>query len=137
MYKITGWFPNAKQQLGGCGFCIILTPKWKEAVINSSLTQEKIDNLIANLGKPLLEGHGRSCYLDSPNSVLKISWGEWGVEHISVPGNACGLDIDSGFSLGCKNGERCLLPHNVDSIGQASMILALFLKIAEYLECEI
>lgn len=137
MYKIKGWFPPDKEQtMGGWGFSIVLTERWKEAVAKSSINQESIDNLIRNLGDQILMGHGRNYCVGKPTHHLRIKWGEWGPEHISVPGNACGLDIDySGF--GIEKGEVCLYPHNVDHITQASMILCLFLKIADYLESEI
>lgn len=136
MYRIVGWFPSAKQEMGGCGFNIILTPEWKKVVEKSGLTQEKVDALIYNIGEAVLEGHGRDYCMDNVMHYLQIRWGEWGPEHITVPGNACGLDI-TNTSIGCKEGEACLCPHNVDSISQASMILTLFTTIAEYLGCGI
>lgn len=132
MYKIQGWFPTVGQ-MGGCGFNIILTPQWKEAVSKSILNQDKIDSLINNIGERLLEGHGRRKSYTNISCDLRVKWGEWGPEHITVPGDACGLDI-STCTIGCKEGEVILGPHNVDSISQASMILTLFLQIAEILE---
>lgn len=134
MYRLNGWFPNGN--MGGAGFCIILTQKWKEAVSNSNINQEKVNNLIQNAGNKILEAHGRKtvesqmlpCY-------LSVKWGEWGPEHITVPGNACGLDIDK-HCVGCYSGEVALTPHNVDSVFQASMILTLFVYLAEVLESD-
>lgn len=134
MYRLQGWCPNG--EMGGAGFGIILTPKWKEAVAQSEINQEKVDNLIRNLGNYILKGHRRErveehmlpCY-------LRVVWGEWGPEHIMVPGNACGLDIDTRCP-GCRPDEVALTPHNVDSVFQSSMILTLFTKIAEILESE-
>lgn len=134
MYKLQGWCPSG--EMGGAGFAIILTPKWKEAVSQSNINQEKMDNLIRNMGNYILKGHRREaveeymlpCY-------LKVVWGEWGPEHITVPGNACGLDIDTRCP-GCRPDEVALTPHNIDSVYQASMILTLFIKIAEFLESE-
>lgn len=132
MYRLRGWFPH--QHMNGASFCIILTPKWKESVLKSGITQEQIDSLIENCGNAILEGHGRSsvekhmihCY-------IRVKWGEWGPEHITVPGDACGLDIDK-HGWGCHDGEASLDPHNVDSISQSSMLLTVFIKIAELLE---
>lgn len=134
MYRLQGWCPNG--EMGGAGFNIILTPKWKEAVAKSEINQEKVDNLIQNTGNYILKGHRRDtveehmlyCY-------LRVIWGEWGPEHITVPGNACGLDIDT-CCPGCLQEEVVLTPHNVDSVYQASMILTLFTEIAEILESE-
>lgn len=134
MYRITGWFPKAGQ-MGGCGFAITLTQAWKEAVAKSELNQEKVDNLIDGYGKGILEGHGMNIEDSHVKYYFRISWGEWGTEHITVPGNACGLDIyEDGITWG--ENEVQLAPHNVDTISQASMILTLFLRIAEFLEAE-
>lgn len=57
MYRLNGWFPNGN--MGGAGFCIILTRKWKEAVSNSNINQAKVNNLIQNVGNKILEAHGR------------------------------------------------------------------------------
>ena len=134
MYRLQGWFPNG--EMGGAGFGIILTPKWKEAVAHSDINQEKVDNLIRNLGNTILKAHRRDAVEEHmlPCS-LRVKWGEWGPEHITVPGNACGLDIDTRC-VGVFPGEAGLMPHNVDSVFQASMILTLFTKIAEILEAE-
>jgi hypothetical protein len=35
---------------------------------------------------------------------IRVEWGEWGPEHISVPGNACALDIDES-PMGCSKEE--------------------------------
>lgn len=135
MYRIKGWFPTG--QMNGASFGIVLTPEWKEAVAKSDINQEGIDNLIQNLGNKILEGHGRNpieehmlpCY-------LRVTWGEWGPEHITVPGNACGLDIET-HCMECSPDEVALTPHNVDSVSQASMILTIFIQIAEILESEV
>lgn len=130
MYKIKGWNPSRENQMGGSGFSIVLTPQWKEAVLKSNLTQEKVDNFIKNTCVQYLKQHGfRETRIDD----IRISWGEWGIEHITVPGNACGLDIDEhGICL--NKGEVILTPHNVDTIFQASLILSIFLWFADYLE---
>ena len=134
MYRLQGWFPNG--EMGGAGFGIILTPKWKEAVAHSDINQEKVDNLIRNLGNTILKAHRRDAVEEHMlPSYLRVNWGEWGPEHIAVPGNACGLDIDT-HCVGVFPGEVGLMPHNVDSVFQASMILTLFTQIAEILEAE-
>ena len=134
MYRLNGWFPNGN--MGGAGFCIILTQKWKKAVSNSNINQEKVNNLIQNVGNKILEAHGRKEV--EPHMLpyyLNVKWGEWEPEHITVPGNACGLDIDT-HCVGCYPGEVAFTPHNVDSVFQASMILTLFVYLAEVLESD-
>lgn len=134
MYRIKGWFPNGN--MGGAGFSIILTPEWRDAVSKSEINQEGINNLIEILGNKILEGHGRNpMEKHMLPYYLRVIWGEWGPEHITVPGNACGLDIDT-HCIGCLDGEIALTPHNVDSVSQASMILTIFVQIAEILESE-
>ena len=130
MYKIKGWNPSRENQMGGSGFSIILSQKWKEAVIESGLIQENIDTFIAKRFPQTLKEHG---FPESRIGDIRISWGEWGIEHITVPGNACGLDIDYS-PIGCLNGEVSLDPHNVDTIFQASLILSIFLWFADCLE---
>lgn len=132
MYKIKSWLPS--QRPNGAAFFIVLTDKFRKAVDKSNLTQENMDALIRNLGNSILSGHGQSeVEKDLLLCHLRVKWGEYGPEHISVPGNACGLDIDTHF-VGAFPGEVALMPHNVDTIRQASMLLSIFIYIAEVLE---
>lgn len=65
--------------------------------------------------------------------ALDVRWGRWGPEHISVPGNACGLDIeryDGNFGSAFGSGTR-LLPHNIDSWSQKQLFLITFAEIVE------
>ena len=132
MYKIKSWLPSRRPN--GAAFFIVLTDKFRQAVEKSKLTQENMDALIVNLGNPILSGHG---YPEVDKNMLlcelRVKWGEYGPEHISAPGNACGLDIDTHF-VGALPGEVALMPHNVDTIRQASMLLSIFIYIAEVLE---
>jgi len=130
MYKIKGWNPSRENQMGGSGFSIVLTPKWKEAVSKSSLTQDKVNSFIPKMFSQTLKEHG---FGENRIGDIRISWGEWGIEHITVPGNACGLDIDE-HAICLNDGEVALTPHNVDTIFQASLILSIFLRIADWLE---
>ncbi len=70
-----------------------------------------------------------------PNAVplygeheIRVSWGTWGIEHITVPGNACGLDIDKGYHSP-RNG-RILVPHNIDNFQQVILLLTVFTTLA-------
>lgn len=51
---------------------------------------------------------------------IRVSWGEWGPEHITVPGNACGLDICYGMGMSRRQGGKFLAPHNVDNLQPAN-----------------
>lgn len=135
MYKLQGWCPS--QQMGGAGFNIILNEKWKEAVSNSAINQDRINNLVDNLGNHILQGHGRDAVEEHLIKCrIRVKWGDWGPEHITVPGNACGLDIDKSW-ISSGSEEVALTPHNIDSVYQASMLLTVFVKIAEILEGEV
>ena len=141
--------------MGGCGFCIRLWPAWRDAVSRAELNQGLIQKLILNMHRPWLDGCGYGRMYDpdkpmlpgfdqvsepepGPNArhlydqhCIRVQWGEWGPEHITVPGNACGLDLDRG--CGSPNNGMSLLPHNVDHRDQAMLLLVVFTWIAGYL----
>lgn len=148
LYHIKNLCP--RQEMSGAGFGIDLWPAWKDAVTESKLTQEMINTAITNMHRFWLDGCGFGGVYDPDNSGfdrdetkppgpnarpiygpydIRISWGEWGPEHISVPGNACGLDIWD--SIGGPRGGKSLGPHNVDSIRQAHLLLVVFTWVAE------
>lgn len=131
MYQIISWNPT--QKMNGCGFGIRLKPEFKEAVSKSDLSQEKVNNWIQRMGRMLLENHGY-CVSDDDlvQCHIRIQFGEWGLEHIQVPGNACGLDIGNDTSFGTKY----LAPHNVDNLRQASLLLSIFTWFANYIDNE-
>jgi len=148
-YSIFGLEPQ--KQMSGAGFCIRLWPLFREAVANYNRTQEQINTLLKIRGRRWLDCCGfdtifdpDNCGFDAdrnlppgpnarpmyePNRDLIISWGEWGVEHITVPGNACGLDIGE-YPLTPHEGKM-LAPHNVDSWKQAQLLLVVFCWIAD------
>lgn len=156
LYHITGLCPRTDIPLGRCGFCIQLWPKWKDAIAESGLTQEHVNTLVKNMHRPWLDGCGfdaifdpergprdewESKYTGKPikyskhahplydQHSVRIQWGEWGPEHLTVPGNACGLDIDRGLG---PPGGRVLVPHNIDSLNQVVLLLVVFTSIAEF-----
>lgn len=149
LYHISGLSPRGG--MSGAGFSIQLWPKWKEAVSQSQLTQGNVNHAISTMGRMWLDNCGFNAIFDPDNCGafekrnskpgprarpmyqenidLMVKWGEWGPEHINVPGNACGLDIDSGF--GAPPEGKVLHPHNVDTIRQAHLLLVVFLFFAE------
>ncbi len=151
MYSIDGLCPNREHAIGGFGFSIKLYPQWKEIVAASGLDQVKIEQALSRLGREWLDVCGFDAIFDPdncgfeadkkckpgpdarpsylPNRDLRVSWGEWGVEHISVPGNACGLDVGSGPG-GPRNG-KVLWPHNVDGWHQVQLLLITFCWFAD------
>lgn len=152
MYHVIGFCPRTDIHLGRCGFGIKLYPAWAEAVKSSGITQNNVQTAIKSYHRAWLDGFGYDAIYDPENSgfqkdekkkpgpnarplydiySIRVSWGEWGPEHITVPGNACGLDIDS--SLGSPRDGRTLQPHNVDSISQMGLILAIFTTFADHI----
>lgn len=153
-YDIQGLRPRMQEgriDMSGWGFNIVLYPEFKQIVSNSRLDQKDINNAVNNMGRSWLDGCGFDNMYDpdnygiqtnhnlppgpnahrlyEPNRALTVRWGEWGPEHISVPGNACGLDIDREMS----DGSTHLYPHNVDSMHQAMLLLTVFCWFAETL----
>lgn len=49
MYRILEWFPQ--KRTAGASFSVLLKKEWFEAVKKCELSQEKMDNLVKNLGK--------------------------------------------------------------------------------------
>ena len=59
---------------------------------------------------------------------------EVGLAHISVPGNACGLDLDFQSEEMYARAGFTLLPHNVDTSDQQSTLFAIWLWWAQCVE---
>jgi hypothetical protein len=148
-YSIVGLCP--RPQLGGHGFSIKLYSRFRDAVAERNITQEDADHVVSHMGRMWLDACGydgifdpdncgydadpslppgpRARPLYEPNMALRVRWGEWGPEHIDVPGNACGLDINTG--LHAPRGGRILHPHNVDCWSQVNLLLIVFTWFAD------
>jgi hypothetical protein len=163
MYHISNFCHSLDGHRMGChGFCINLAPELKAKVALAELTQQHINQLIKNCGRYWLDATGYDAKHD-PDSLfrpdqldleyleqrkpgprarplynvnqIRVAWGEWGPEHITVPGDACGLDLDlHGHSLVFKDGI-CLVPHNVDVLRQKYLLTIVFLEIMEQILC--
>ena len=138
LYHITGI--QTFLEMHGFSFCIKLYPKWKECITKSGLKQENINRMINLRGREWLDGcgygdvfdHDKTRKMYTPDYDLRVAWGEWGPEHMSIPGiNAAGLDIDDVIDASRRG--RCLYPHNVDTMGQAYLLITVFSKIADYI----
>ncbi len=151
-YSIDGLCPSG-QTLSGYGFLVKLFPGFKEMVAAYDLDQDGVNRVIDRYGQTWLDVCGYDSVYDpdnyginkdasaapgpnarplhEPNYALRVSWGEWGPEHITVPGNACGLDISKGIHAP-RNG-RILVPHNVDGWPQVQLLLITFCWFAEAL----
>lgn len=126
-YNIKGLCPNGR---GDCGFAIDLSPTWPEAVKLANLDQNKVNHAIQTMGRQWLDGCGFA-WIDT--YLIRVQWGEWGPEHITVPGDACGLDLSR--SIGGFKGGMSLTPHNVDNIRQAHLLLVVFTFFANEIVC--
>lgn len=145
MYSIDQLCPSG-QPIGGYGFAIHLHPDYHAAVKASGYTQEHANMAVKAFGLEWLQKCGFNNYFDPENTgfgankaaipsaetkpsyshrEIRITWGEWGIEHISVPGNACGLDISRGMGNPFEGG-RSLTPHNIDSWSQVMLLLVAF-----------
>lgn len=150
MYVIDNLLPSGR--MGGYGFHIHLSPQFKEAVAASELTQELVDQAIKTFEPEWLVKTGFNAYFDPENcgawakrpaipsdrtqlmhaGSVRVTWGEWGPEHICVPGNACGLDIDKSPIACVFEGGATLSPHNVDGWSQVNLLLIVFTWFAHY-----
>ena len=134
LYHIS-WAPQVQDIMSGCGFIIKLFPRWRREIIKSKLNQEDINNLIECDALDLLKNNGFDTDRYKGSNFLAkesfyIAWGEWGLEHITIPGtNATGLDIED--SPGAPKNGRILVPHNIDHLRQASLLLAIFTRVAD------
>lgn len=139
MYLIRGLEPRTDITMGRHGFCIELSPAWKDMVAASGLSQDKVDRKIQTCGNDWLDscGYGRHSDADGTRRLydamhaIRIQWGEWGPEHISVPGNACGLDIERQAFGAFIRDAAMLAPHNIDCWAQKQLLLIVFCSFAE------
>lgn len=154
MYLIRSLCPRTDLDMGAHGFTIELSAGWRDLVSRCDLDQGKINGLISTCGRDWLDACGFNQIYDpdnygldrdpkkkpgpnakplyEPHTSLRVGWGAWGPEHITVPGNACGLDIER-TSFGRIMADRgvTLLPHNIDSWKQKNLLLIVFTEIAE------
>lgn len=79
--------------MGAHDFSVDLHPDYKLAVDRSGLTGGRVDAMVQEQGRAWLDCAGFSTERVAPGSDLRVGWGRWGPEHITVPGNSCGLDI--------------------------------------------
>ena len=129
LYHIIGMQP--RRDMGGFGFCVKLFPSLPAAVEASGMRQQHATQWIKSFGTSLLEAHGFDA--DFAELYLRVTWGKWGPEHITIPGNACGLDLDDGPFK--PPGGRMLSPHNVDSVRQSHLLLCIFTGLMDLLVC--
>lgn len=138
-YTICG-FAHHPGMMSAHAFSIHLAPEFRELVRNSGITQVEIDRMLEHSGQHWLklagyddefeEEDGSRTPLWRVGQNLAVRWGEWGPEHITVPGNACGLNIGSGSQFRIHNDGQVLAPHNVDCLEQKYLLTIVFTEIA-------
>lgn len=155
MYAIRGLCHRTDGGLSRHGFSIDLSPEFRSLVADSGIGQPQIDNLLTGCGRMWLDACGFNQMFDpdsigyeddpkekpGPNATplydvatsLGVRWGVWGPEHISVPGDACGLDIERSAHCCIFPGGVQLLPHNIDCLDQKYLLLIVFTEIVESL----
>ncbi len=157
MYMIRSLCHRTDVPMGMHYFSIDLSPEFRQRVAKIKFDQDKLDDWIRPRAREWLDNCGFAGVFDpdncgatrNPNKPpgpkarhsyeyghhFRVTWGEWGPEHINVPGNACGLDIDKR-SLGSvfgggKHDSASLHPHNIDNLSQKYLLLVCFTEIAE------
>lgn len=126
MYLIRGLEP-IPDVMAAHSFLIELSPQFRDMAAASGIDQEKIDRKIERMEPVWKKAAG---FEDSYRDI-RIDWGDWGPRHITVPGNACGLDIDEHAFGSYIEGGVILAPHNIDSWAQKKMLLMAFCSVAE------
>lgn len=128
--------PKGSTYMGHWGPKIHLSPRYKELVSKCDFTQKYWDGYNRNYLSPAV--NSMFGYEEKGLFRTRLSWGEWGPEHLDVPGNACGLDLcDRGSGFGCVYHDGViLLPHNVDCMTQAYALVFMFTSITYTLELE-
>ncbi len=127
MYLIRHFCHLSDRSMGAHDFAIELHPDFRDRVAKSGITQEIVDSIIQEDGKEWLKaaGYGSPLLIEK----LRVKWGEWGPEHITVPGNSCGLDLEKRPSTVFRGGAR-LNPHNIDSLAQKYLLTIVFTELA-------
>jgi len=132
-------------------FFICLSKDWTKAVKSAALTQEQVSHAVKVHGRHWLDACGYHQKFDpdncgfeadqalppGPNTKplygpehIRLRWGEWGIESLYVPGDACGLYLDHNV-LGRVLDGPVLVPHNIDTWSQKQLLLIVFCWFAE------
>lgn len=142
MYCIRGYCHLPTHlRVGAHGFAVDLSAEWPDLVRRAGITDEQIQHMLkekaehwldaAGYGGHFTEESGLGSGRKYPARCVRVTWGEWGPEHITVPGNACGLDIEKrGFGSVYVGDCATLQPHNVDSLSQKYLLTIVFTEIA-------
>jgi len=126
LWTIEGW--TCSQEMHGGSFTIWASPKFLEVAREIEYDEEKIQER----ARLIIKKAGFEIY----EYMKFLRFGEWGLMHFDVPGNACGLDFDYHGGDALRNGAS-FLPHNVDNARQQSALMAIWLMWAHFVEGEI
>jgi hypothetical protein len=147
MYLIRQYCPRSDIDMGRHGFTIMLHPELQRHVAATDIDDAYVTAVLSRHGREWLDACGFDRWYDPDNAGhlrdpykspgpratpsyqprdIRVTWGPWGPEHISVPGNACGLDIDRRPLSNPLGTAPALLPHNVDSWAQKQLLTIVF-----------
>lgn len=128
MYLIDNTTPRTDITLSRFGLTIHIHPTIKQ--LAKHLTQEQIDKHIETLAQHWLTTHGYNpTHYPAARSAIRVKWGEWGIEHITIPGNACGLDISNNSFYCIFPTGRTLTPHNLDTWQQQNLLITIYTEL--------
>lgn len=136
-YEILSWTPRTDQVMSRWGFTIRMDYQMAKILKSKKITEQHYDR-ITELGKDVIISiFGKE---DPMVKHLHPPYQFWDdtylLTNLSVPGNACGLDMSNGdFERINSDNEyesewNCVEwhPHNVDVNQQASTLLAIWLR---------
>jgi len=136
IYEVTGFMPplDGQHRMGGHGFNIRLHGQFAQKLMEVELSQTGYENLLWEAREIIDKIMGPSGILVRepisfwddrvPDKATKAL-----LTNITVPGNACGLDVDWGTLDRVRRRTDAwidYLPHNVDGHMQSYCLLSIF-----------
>ena len=131
-WKIDGWMCRQGDQ--GGSFSLWISPDFISTARSITVTLE-MEIRLRQRALSILKDVGFDDVRIGNSGDKWVTFGEFGLMHLSVPGDACGLDWDYGNHDVERNGAR-LTPHNVDTLTQQSALMGIWLMWAEFVESE-
>jgi hypothetical protein len=123
-------YPDGESHMGRWGFHIALKSDMVKKLVKTQLPEEGYKNLEKRALGIIEVGWGNQPLFMMGHRPLSFHDGSALLAHITVPGNACGLDpsYDSSIENCLKCGEPLVWsPHNVDFMPQSYCLLSIWL----------
>ncbi len=112
----------------GGSFKIWVSPKFLETASEAKHDEETSQKTVRSIIK-------RAGYKVSESERF-LQFGKFGLMHFSIPGMASGMDISYNESDVLKKGAE-FVAHNVDSLLQQSLLMAIWMMWANFIESQI